>query len=152
MRQCKGRYFKDGKFYEFELGYFHQWGSDYEEFEAAPGNFTTAIVDWTADLTTDLGLDLKELDPNERKKKEMELINLEKYNYVLIVCKNELDYNELTRNLGIDGAIVRMGSKKKLKARAVWYHDMKAQIVSAADAGSLDQEEESQEGVEDEEG
>lgn len=82
----------------------------------------------------------------------MELINLEKYNYVLIVCKNELDYNELTRNLGIDGAIVRMGSKKKLKSRAVWYHDMKAQIVSAADAGSLDQEEESQEGVEDEEG
>lgn len=110
------------------------------------------LADWTADLTTDLGLDLKELDPNERKKKEMELINLEKYNYVLIVCKNELDYNELTRNLGIDGAIVRMGSKKKLKARAVWYHDMKAQIVSAADAGSLDQEEESQEGVEDEEG
>ena len=54
--------------------------------------------------------------------------------------------------LGIDGAIVRMGPKKKLKARAVWYHDMKAQIVSAADAGSLDQEEESQEGVEDEEG
>ena len=45
MRQCKGRYFKDGKFYEFELGYFHQWGSDYEEFEAAPGNFTTAIVE-----------------------------------------------------------------------------------------------------------
>lgn len=52
----------------------------------------------------------------------------------------------------IDGAIVRMGPKKKLKARAVWYHDMKAQIVSAADAGSLDQEEENQEGVEDEEG
>lgn len=98
------------------------------------------LADWTADLTTDLGLDLKELDPNERKKKEMELINLEKYNYVLIVCKNELDYNELTRNLGIDGAIVRMGSKKKLKARAVWYHNMKAQIVSAADAGSPDQE------------
>ena len=110
------------------------------------------LADWTADLTTDLGLDLKELDPNERKKKEMELINLEKYNYVLIVCKNELDYNELTRNLRIDGAIVRMGPKKKLKARAVWYHDMKAQIVSAADAGSLDQEEESQEGADDEEG
>lgn len=81
------------------------------------------LADWTADLTTDLGLDLK-----------------------------ELDYNELTRNLGIDGAIVRMGSKKKLKARAVWYHNMKAQIVSAADAGSPDQEEESQEGAGDEEG
>lgn len=89
------------------------------------------LADWTADLTTDLGLDLKSLDPQEMKKKEMELINLEKYNYVLIVCKNELDYNELTRKLGIDGAIVRMGPKKKLKARAVWYHDMKAQIQDA---------------------
>jgi hypothetical protein len=91
------------------------------------------LADWTADLTTDLGLDLKELDPAERRRKEMELINLEKYNYVLIVCKNELDYNELTRKLGIDGAIVRMGPKKKLKARAVWYHDMKAQIQDAPD-------------------
>ena len=89
------------------------------------------LADWTADLTTDLGLDLKSLDPAEMKKKEMELINLEKYNYVLIVCKNELDYNDLTRKLGIDGAIVRMGPKKKLKARAIWYHDMKAQIQDA---------------------
>lgn len=39
-----------------------------------------------------------------------------------------------------------------MKARAVWYHNMKAQIVSAADAGSPDQEEESQEGADDEEG
>ena len=100
------------------------------------------LADWTADLTTDLGLDLKSLDPQEMKKKEMELINLEKYNYVLIVCKNELDYNELTRKLGIDGAIVRMGPKKKLKARAVWYHDMKAQIQDApAQEGTKEHEE-----------
>lgn len=89
------------------------------------------LADWTADLNTDLGLDMKALDPAERKRKEMELINYEKYNYVMIVCKNELDYNELVRKLGIEGAVVSMGSKKRLKARAIWYDKMKAQLVEA---------------------
>ena len=26
-------------------GLFHQWGNDYEEFEAGPGNYTIAIVE-----------------------------------------------------------------------------------------------------------
>lgn len=26
-------------------GYFHQWGSDYEDYESGPGNFSTAIVE-----------------------------------------------------------------------------------------------------------
>lgn len=89
------------------------------------------LADWTADLNTDLGLDMKALDPAERKRKEMELINYEKYNYVMIVCKNELDYNELVRKLGIEGAVVSMGSKKRLKARAIWYDRIKAQLVEA---------------------
>ena len=89
------------------------------------------LADWTADLNTDLGLDMKALDPAERKRKEMELINYEKYNYVMIVCKNELDYNELVRKLGIEGAVVSMGSKKRLKARAIWYDKIKAQLVEA---------------------
>lgn len=81
------------------------------------------LADWTADLNMDLGLDLQEVNPGERKIKEMEPINYEKYDYVVIVCKNELDYNNLTRRLGIDGAKVRINDKKKIKARAVWYHD-----------------------------
>ena len=36
-------------FYEYEdnwkEGYFHEWGSDYEEFETGPGNFSVAIVE-----------------------------------------------------------------------------------------------------------
>lgn len=87
------------------------------------------LAEWTADLNLDLGLDLKSSDPGDMKKKEMELINYEKYNYVLLVCRNELDYNELTRKLGINGAIVRMNDKKKLKARAIWYDEIKAAIV-----------------------
>lgn len=27
------------------VGLFHQWGSDYEEFETGPGNYSTAIVE-----------------------------------------------------------------------------------------------------------
>ena len=81
------------------------------------------LADWTADLNMDLGLDLQEGSPGERKIKEMELLNYEKYNYVMIVCKNEMDYNELTRRLGIDGAKVKINDKKKIKARAVWYHE-----------------------------
>lgn len=81
------------------------------------------LADWTADLNMDLGLDLQQSGPGERKIKEMELLNYEKYDYVMIVCKNEMDYNELTRKLGIDGAKVKINDKKKIKARAVWYHE-----------------------------
>lgn len=81
------------------------------------------LADWTADLNLDLGLDLKQESTEERKLKEMEPINYEKYDYVVIVCKSELDYNNLTRRLGIDGAKVKINDKKKIKARAVWYHD-----------------------------
>lgn len=89
------------------------------------------LAGWTADLNIDLGLDVQALDPQERRRKEMELINYEKYDYVMIVCKNELDYNELVRKLGIDGTVVMMGEKKKMKARAIWYDQMQAQIVDA---------------------
>ena len=81
------------------------------------------LADWTADLNMDLGLDLQEGSPADRKIKEMELLNYEKYDYVMIVCKNEMDYNELTRKLGIAGAKVKINDKKKIRARAVWYHE-----------------------------
>lgn len=82
------------------------------------------LADWTADFNIDLGLDLDTGNPQDRRIKEMEPINYEKYNYVLIVCKNELDYNNLTRRLGIDTkAKVKINDKKKIRARAVWFHE-----------------------------
>ena len=62
------------------------------------------LADWTVDLTVDFGLAVKDSDPDERKIDNMDPIRFEKYNYVLIVSKNEIDYNELTRNLGIEDA------------------------------------------------
>lgn len=45
MRKCKGRYYKKGEWIEFSLGYFHQWGCDYEEYESGAGNYSIAIVE-----------------------------------------------------------------------------------------------------------
>lgn len=87
------------------------------------------LADWTADLTVDLGIDeLAKKQIDERKIPEMELIHYEKYDYIMIVCRNELDYNNLVRALGIEGAKVRI-SKRKINARAIWFDKMKAKII-----------------------
>lgn len=87
------------------------------------------LSDWTADLSIDLGLDLQEKNPEERKIKDMELIRYEKYDYVMIVCRNEVDYLNLQRMLGIDGGKVLIAKRRRIKARAIWYDQIKAQIV-----------------------
>lgn len=42
------------------------------------------LADWTADLTVDLGLDMLEKNPDERKIKDIEPIRYEKYDYVMV--------------------------------------------------------------------
>lgn len=87
------------------------------------------LADWTADLTMDLGLDEKlEKEIEERTIPEMELIHYEKYDYVMIVCRSEIDYNDLVRKLGIEGRKVSI-SKRKINARAIWYDKMQATLV-----------------------
>lgn len=87
------------------------------------------LADWTADLTIDLGLEDVE-KPEERKIDEMELIHYEKYDYVLIACRDELSYNSLIRSLGIEDKKVLIGPKKRpIKARAIWFDDMKVDFV-----------------------
>ncbi len=44
-RYCKGKYYNSGGLHEFEIGRFHQWGSNFEEFENGAGNYSTAIVE-----------------------------------------------------------------------------------------------------------
>lgn len=98
------------------------------------------LADWTADLNVDLGLDLKDKDVNDRKIAKMEALAFEKYDYVLLVCRNELDYNDLIRKLGIEGAKVYIGEKKKIKGRAVWYDEVSDRILTQADARKLKNE------------
>lgn len=90
------------------------------------------LADWTADLNIDLGLDLSK-NPDERKIKDMELIHYEKYDYVIIACRYETDYNDLCRRLGIEGKKVPITKKRKINARAIWYEDVQAQIVPKED-------------------
>ena len=72
----------------------------------------------------------KEKDPSQREINEMELIHYEKYDYVLIACKDELSYNSLVRILGIEDKKVLIGPKKRpIRGRAIWYDDMKVDFV-----------------------
>ena len=88
------------------------------------------LADWAADLTVDLGLKAKvEKDLEERSIPEMELIHYEKYDYVLIACRNQLDYNNLVRAFGIEKAKVQICKTRKINARAIWYDKMNAKIV-----------------------
>ena len=112
------------------------------------------LADWTADLNLDLGIDLNNENPEERKIEDMELIRYEKYNYVMIVCKSEIDYNDLIRKLGIEGRKVAITKKRKIKARAIWYDQMKAQIVEKppeANQPSEDDEKDGENGKEEQE-
>lgn len=87
------------------------------------------LADWTADLNIDLGMNTNnEVIPEEREISEMELVHYEKYDYVLIACRTELDYNDLVRKLGIEGKKVSI-SKRKINARAIWYDKMQATLV-----------------------
>lgn len=93
------------------------------------------LADWTADLNLDLGLEIEQENPEDKTVKDMDPIRFEKYNYVVIACNNEIDYNELTRNLGIEGKKMKVTEKRSIKARAVWYHEMKAQILPKENEG-----------------
>lgn len=91
------------------------------------------LADWVGDLhVVDLGADFSKLKQKETKIKDMELIRYEKYDYVMIVCRNEVDYNNLVRSLGIEDKkvlVAKTSTKdRKIKCRAIWYDQIKAQI------------------------
>lgn len=110
------------------------------------------LGDWTADLMGSFKMDLeKPVKPLEdRSIKEMEPIHYEQYDYVLIACRNELDYNDLVRKLGIEGGTVKVAKTRRIKGRAIWYDQMKSQIISAEDAISAKAEPEEGAGYEEE--
>lgn len=88
------------------------------------------LADWTADLNVDLGVkdDVLKGNAKDRKINEMELVAYEKYDYVIIACRSELDYDLLTAKLGIKDAKVPITEKRKIKARAVWYDQVEERL------------------------
>lgn len=87
------------------------------------------LADWTADLNINIGINVDAKAPEDRKSKDMELIHYEKYDYVIIACRYETDYNDLLRKLGLEGKKVAITKTRKIHARAVWYEDVASQIV-----------------------
>lgn len=98
------------------------------------------LGDWTADLM-DFKLDLEKPPKpvEERSIKEMEPIHYEHYDYVLLACRNELDYNDLIRKLGIEGGQVKVTKTRHIKARAIWYDQFKGRILSEEEARHYDE-------------
>lgn len=88
------------------------------------------LAEWTADLSIDLDFNIATKDADDRKIKDMELIRYERYDYVMIVCKNEIDYLNLVRKFGIEDKKVPICSKRKIKARAIWYNEIEEQIIN----------------------
>ncbi len=93
------------------------------------------LAHFTADLAVDLDLQVPQGDPHETiKNKQMELIHYEKYNYVLIACKNEVDYNRLLAALNLEDKTILIAPSKnggrKIKARAIWYHEMPEKFLA----------------------
>lgn len=95
------------------------------------------LGDWTADLVDGFKLNLEtkpEKNVEERSIKEMEPIHYEKYDYVLIACRNELDYNDLVRKLGIEGGQVKVAKSRHIKGRAIWWDEFKGRLLSKEEA------------------
>lgn len=88
------------------------------------------LADWTADLNLNLGIkEESQKESTQHEIKEMELLPFERYNYVIIVCNTNIDYDLLTTKLGIkDRKILLGGGKRAISARAVWYHDVEDKL------------------------
>lgn len=87
------------------------------------------LAEWTSDLTLELGVEPKDKEAKDKNLNAMEHLRYENYDYVMIVCKNEVDYQNLQRMLGLENKKTIVTPTRKIKARAIWYDDMKAQIV-----------------------
>lgn len=96
------------------------------------------LADWTSDLVVDLDVgEDKKKEPDDRKIPEMEPLHYEKYDYVMIACRSQLDYNDLVRKLGIENRKVLIAKTRKINARAIWYEDMKANLLSDKELEAL---------------
>lgn len=91
------------------------------------------LAEWVADLNVELGIDPeKEKEENEGKTIELlEPKRYEKYSYVLVACRSELDWNNLNEKLHLDEKKVLISPKngRKIKCRAVWYDELPVEFV-----------------------
>lgn len=87
--------------------------------------------EWLSELTVDLGIDPEKEKKNQRTIDLLEPKRYEKYDYVLIVCRSELDWNNLNEKLKLDGKkeLICPKNGRSIKCRAVWYDELPVDIV-----------------------
>jgi hypothetical protein len=71
------------------------------------------LAEWTGDLGLDLGLSLSNNNREESAIAEMELVRFEKYDYVLIACRTDIDYGLLLQKLGMENKVTVLAEKRK---------------------------------------
>ena len=87
------------------------------------------LADWSTGAPSFGGIvDAKTKPVENRRLNEMELLPFEKYDYVMLVCKSTLDYDELIEKLGIRGRVCKVTNKRTIKARAIWYHEFRNKL------------------------
>jgi len=88
------------------------------------------LAEWTADLNIDLGIDPQK----EKEKRTIDLLEpkrYEKYDYVLIVCRSELDWNNLNEKLHLNDKkeLICPKNGRSIKCRALWYDELPVDLV-----------------------
>lgn len=113
------------------------------------------LAEWYADLAWDLGLNPAK-EKSEEKKRNIELLEpkrYEKYNYVLVCCRSELDWNQLKEKLGLDNKkeliVANSGFRRTVEARAVWYDELPVEFVPKSEIGKTPTIDEALEGLDD---
>lgn len=96
------------------------------------------LAKWTADLNVDLGIDITDKAPDKRKLQDLEPIRYEKYNYIMIVCNNEIDYLNLSRLFGLDKSRVLIAKERRIKARAVWFDSIRDILFGKGNSAASD--------------
>lgn len=90
------------------------------------------LAEWTADLNLSMGIDVPVVHPDDVKVAKMEPLRFEKYDYVMVVFRNDIDYLNFTRMAGLEGKKVLMAKGKTgercIRARAIWYDDLIDQV------------------------
>lgn len=72
---------------EIGIGEFHSWGCCYEEFEAGPGNYSTAIVEMQdGSIITPYPTDIKFLKLEDEKDYDLLEIVLDAFDPLLTAC------------------------------------------------------------------
>lgn len=80
------------------------------------------LANWLSEINIKINVNDGKADSAEID--GMPLNAFEKYNFVMIVCRNELDYINLQRQFKIENKKQSLNGKKMVTARAVWYDEI----------------------------